>query len=185
MHSIVYSLVLIFIFFKINETVAAENGYVFTDYNELIPPCKNASEIVPTNSSCAEFVNYRMPDYNRGSTDLSRIRDMILKTEAILRAVANEKCVKAVKKYLCMSSYPFRCNDDFIEAGGKELAVACNESRKDCSGLNTTLPYQFLNCSHVTNNPAFQKRFPRKIMCVAFPELNDDPFSCEANYKVH
>ncbi|XP_028399114.1 uncharacterized protein LOC114522582 [Dendronephthya gigantea] len=179
MFSIVSTFIFISIGFK--ATLAAENGYVVADITETIPPCKDASKIIPSNDTCAGIVTYQMPDFSGfpNAPDLSFIRGLIPIINKTLAMVgANATCRDAYKKYFCQLGYPFHCDEDSIGANVDELTTTCKAAGKECpASLHS-------NCSDVTDNPALKQRFPRKATCVPFPELKNDPYSCEGNYKV-
>ncbi|XP_028399116.1 uncharacterized protein LOC114522583 [Dendronephthya gigantea] len=179
MFSIISTFIFISIGFK--ATLAAENGYVLSDITETTPPCKDASKIIPSSDTCAGIVTYQMPDFSKFQykPDLSSIRNLIPTIDESLKKVgANAKCRDVYKKYFCQLGYPFHCDEDSIGANVDELTATCKAAGKECpASLNT-------NCSIITDNPDLKQRFPRKATCVPFPELKNDPYSCEGNYKV-
>ena len=84
------------------------------------------------------------------------------------------------------AAYPFRCDDKYFEVDSNELMASCNESKKKCSSLNEEMRNSFFKCSTIASNPNYQHKMPRarKLNCKDFPTLNNDPYPCDANYKV-
>ncbi|XP_028399105.1 uncharacterized protein LOC114522575 [Dendronephthya gigantea] len=180
MFSIVSTFIFISIGFK--ATLAAKNGYVVVDITETTPPCKDASKIIPSNDTCAGIVTYKMADFTGfpNAPDLSYIHGVIPTINETLTMVgANATCRDAYKKYFCQLGYPFHCDEDSIGANVDELTATCEDVGEECPAS------LHINCSDVANNPGLTQRFPRKAKCVPFPELKNDPYSCETNYKVY
>ena len=169
------------IFFTVETTLAAENGYILFETPNIT--CKDPSS---AKSPCSSVLNYKIPESSNDSfiPDLSYLANLIPNTTELLNSSAGEQCSKAGAKYLCQVAYPFRCDDEYIEVDGKEQLASCNESRKNCSSLTKQIRDAFFNCSIIASNPNYQHKIPRKLNCEAFPALNDDPYNCNANYKV-
>ena len=181
MDSIVRLSALFCIFFAIKTTLAAENGYILFETPNIT--CKDPSS---AKSPCSSVLNYKIPETRNDSfiPDISHLANLIPNTAAILNSSAGEQCSKAGTKYLCQAAYPFRCDDEYIEVDGKEQLGSCNKSRQNCSSLKKELRDAFFNCSIIASNLNYQHKIPRKLNCEAFPTLTDDPYSCDANYKV-
>ena len=182
MYFIVSSVVLLYIYFAIESTTATENGYIVAELPEI--PCKDPSSAIP---ACSGSLGYNIPDFKNypNFPDLSKTREKtVARAKLLFGILGNQKCSKAGMKYVCERMYPFRCRDTNVEADGKELEATCNEGRNDCSGLKATLRDSIFKCSGIANDPTWKKKIPRKLTCVDFPVLNNDPYSCEANYKV-
>ena len=179
---VVASVMMLFICFAVESTKAAENGYIVAELPEI--PCKDPSTAM---SACSNSLDYKIPDLKNlpQFPDLSDARKVIVTYGvALFDLLGDEKCTKAGTKYLCEAAYPFRCGDEYVEVDGKEIADTCNEGKKDCSSLNGTIQATLFNCSALLSDPNLQAKLPRKYMCSTFPVLNNDPYSCKANYKV-
>lgn len=181
MDTIVRLSVLFCTFFAVKITLASENGYILFETANIT--CKDPSS---AKSPCSSVLDYKIPESSNDSfiPDLSSLSNLIPTTTQILNASAGEQCSKAGAKYLCQAAYPFRCDDEYIEVDGKEILASCNESRKNCSRLGKEARDAMFNCSIIASNLIYQQKIPRKINCEAFPTLNDDPYTCDANYKV-
>ena len=173
------------IFFAIKTTLAAGNGYII--FENLNVTCKNQSS---AKSPCSSVLDYKIPELESSNDssipDLSYLANLIPNTTQMLNSSAGEQCNRAGTKYLCQVTYPFRCDDEYIEVGGKEQMASCNEGRKICnsSSLKEEIRDAFFNCSIIASNPYNQLKIPRKPNCKAFPSLTDDPYSCNTTYKV-
>ena len=178
MDSIVRSLVLFCICFLVDTAFAKENGYIYFEVANV--SCKDPSSI---KSPCSSVLDYKIPDGNNDSfiPDPSSIAGNIL---TLSNSKGGKQCSKVGTKYFCEAAYPFRCDDEYIEVDRNELLAKCNESRKKCSRLNANIRDSLFNCSIIAANPDYQLKVPRKLNCEGFPVLNDDPYACNANYKV-
>ena len=179
---VVASMMMLYICFAAESTTAAESGYIVTEFPEI--PCNDPSTAI---STCSNSLDYKIPDFKNYPQipDFSDFRKQIVALGVLaFTLLGDEKCTKAGTKYLCEAAYPFRCGDEYVEVDGKEIADTCSEAKKDCSSLNATMQATLFNCSAVLSDPTLQAKLPRKLMCSAFPVLNNDPYSCEANYKV-
>ena len=178
---VVASMMMLYICFAVESTTAAESGYILTELREI--PCKDSSTAM---SACSNSLDYKIPDFKNYPQipDFSDARKVIAFGIALFNLLGDEKCTKAGTKYLCEAAYPFRCGDEYVEVDGKEVADTCNKGKKDCSSLNATVLAKLFNCSAALSDPTLQAKLPRKLMCSAFPVLNNDPYSCETNYKV-
>ena len=183
MDSIVRSSVLFCICFLVDTAFATENGYIYFEVANVT--CKDPSSIKPP---CSSVLDYKIPDVNNDSfiPDYSRFASNISDITKLLNSTGGEQCSKVGTKYICEGAYPFRCEDEYVEVDRNELLAACNESTKSCSStsrLNATRVVWF-NCSFIAANPYYQLKIPRKLNCEGFPDLNDDLYTCDANYKV-
>ena len=178
---VVSSVMMFYICFAVESTTAAKNGYIVAEHPEI--PCKDSSTAI---AACSGSLDYKIPDFKNfpDAPDLSEARKVIALGVRAFGVLGDEKCAKAGTKYLCEGAYPFRCGDTYLEVDGNGLAATCKEANKSCSALNATIRASMFNCSATANNPALQQKLPRKLICTAFPVLKDDPYSCEANYKV-
>ncbi|XP_028399145.1 uncharacterized protein LOC114522609 [Dendronephthya gigantea] len=181
MFSIVSTFIFISIGFKATLALAAKNGYVVADIIEKPPPCKDASKIIRRGDTCAGIVTYKMADFSGipNAPDVSSIRAIIPTIDNTLKMVgANATCRNVYKKYFCQLGYPFHCDEKTIQANVDELTASCKGVGKQCSAR------LHQNCATVIDNPAFKRRYSRKGTCVPFPELKNDSYPCERNYKV-
>ena len=183
MYLVISSVLFLYICFAVETTFEAENGYIVFEMPEI--PCKDPSSAIP---ACSGSLDYSIPDLSNilNATNLNATKSFSQSLALLLHLLGNttKKCSKAGTKYLCERAYPFRCKDAYVEADPKEMVATCNEGRKDCSSLNATLRDSLFNCSDLANAPYLQTKIPRKIPCNVFPVLKNDPYSCEANYKV-
>ena len=183
MDSIVRSSVLFCICFLVDTTFATENGYIYFEVANVT--CKDPSSIKPP---CSSVLDYKIPDVSNDSLipDLSSFVSNISDITESLNSTGGEQCSKVGTKYICEAIYPFRCEDEYIKVDRNELLAKCNDSTKSCSStsrLNATRDV-FFNCSIIAVLPYYQLKIPRKLNCEGFPALNDDPYTCDANYKV-
>ena len=180
MYSIISSVVMLYICFAVDTILAAENAYIVVELPDI--PCKDPSSAI---STCSGSLGYNIPDFSNfpNPPDFSTVRNNIPYV-VILFGLHGEKCSKAGTKYFCQIAYPFRCKDAYVEIDLKELEASCDEGRKGCSSLNATYRDSLFNCSSLANDTNLQTKIPRKVACNVFPILKNDPYSCEANYKV-
>ena len=185
MYLIIRTVIILYICFAIETILAAENGYIL---KELDIQCVKPTSAV--SSTCSGFINYNIPDLNSlrktsGSSTSARVAlfntSFINSAGQILRRFG-EKCSNAGVKYFCEVAHPFRCEDEYLRVDVKELQARCNEARKDCSKFSKL--NSVFNCTAIENIFRFQHQIPRKLVCADFPNLKDDPFTCDANYKV-
>lgn len=165
-------------------TFATGNGYIVFELEKIT--CKNSSGAI---RPCSSFLNYNIPDFTNTSffaniSGLLDSRKSILTAISFLKALGSEECSKSGTKYLCEVAYPFRCEDEYIDVDTIKILSTCNESRKNCSSLETSYLHSFFNCSSTAANYKNVEKIPRKLNCKEFPELKDDPYTCAANYKV-
>ena len=182
MDSIVRLSALFCIFFAIKITLAAKNGYI--DETTVNIACKDPSS---AKSPCSSVLDYKIPESSNDSTipDFSYLASGIHnKIQILINSSAGEQCSKGGEKYLCQEAYPFRCYDEYLEVDRDELLTSCNESRKNCSSITEEIRDAFFNCSTIASNPNYQHKILRKLNCEVFPALNNDPYPCDANYKV-
>ncbi|CAB3997375.1 ---NA--- [Paramuricea clavata] len=175
--------VLLYIFcFAVDTTLAAGNAYIVVELPDI--PCKDPSSAIP---ACSGSLDYKIPDFSNvpNAANLSEARKIIAVGITVFHLLGNKECSRAGTKYLCEGAYPFRCKDAYVEVDLNEIVTTCNEGRKDCSSLNSTLLDSLFNCTDLANTPYLQQtKIPRKISCNVFPVLKNDPYSCEVNYKV-
>ena len=183
MYSIVNAAILFHISFAIETTLAAENGYIVSELNiQCQEPTTNA-----VSSTCVGFVDYNIPDLNTfpKSSGLSNFSlfntSKIIQLGQALRPFG-ESCSNAGVKYFCEAAHPLRCEDQYIRVDLNELQATCNKAKEECFSFPGA--DKAFNCSLITIHPALQQNIPRKLVCGAFPVLKNDPFTCEANYKV-
>ena len=170
--------------FAIETTLAAENGYILEELPHI--PCKDSSSAIP---ECSGSLDYKIADTSNISnvpqSELEETRKNISQTIQDISRFADDKCIKGVTRYLCQTQYPFRCTEAYAEINGKKIVDTCEKARKNCTSLQAFIRDSILNCSVFANNPLSQmSKIPRKLVCGDFPALKNDPYSCDANYKV-
>ena len=183
MYLIIRAVFLLYICFVIETILAAENAYIV---NELDIQCVKPTSVV--SSTCSGFINYNVPDFNSLpktsslSTSGALFNTSFINSYGEILRPFGKKCSNAGVRYLCEAAHPFRCEDEYLRFDVKELQATCNEARKDCS--NYSQVNSIFNCPAIENTFRFQHQIPRKLVCGNFPNLKDDPFTCDANYKV-
>lgn len=184
MYAIVSSIFVFYIFYTVpGRTLATENGYILYEVEKIV--CKNSSSAI---SECSGFLDYDIPDLSNVSfsASLSGLYDFRKQIPVMINSLKllGEQCSKSGTKYLCNAFYPFRCEGEYIEVDTKTLLAACNDSRRDCSLLDASILDAFFNCSSILVHYNKVPKIPRTLNCEEFPELENDPYTCTANYKV-
>ena len=182
MYSIKTSVILFTYFsvFAFETVFAAENGYIITE----VIPCEE-----PT-ATCSGSIDYKVPDISKvpnGKQMQSFFpvnNSIISNTTSTLEKLGNQQCSKSGKKYLCEAANPFRCEEEYVGIDTKELTSTCRQARESCSAINATSQYRYFDCSNIENYYGMIPKIPRKLTCLDFPALKNDPFTCDANYKV-
>ena len=184
MCAIISSIFVFYIFYTVpRKTLATENGYILYEMENIV--CKNSSSAI---SECSGFLDYDIPDLSNTSysVNLSGIYDFRKRIPFITSSLKlfGEQCSKSGAKYLCNTVYPFRCEGEYIRVDTKAHLAACNDSRKDCSLLDAYTRDTLFNCSSILVQYSNGPTLPRTLNCAEFPELENDPYTCTANYKV-
>ena len=184
MYSLVSSVALLYFCFTIETTLAAENGYIVTEYPHI--DCKDSSSTIP---ECSSSLDYKIADIsnipNVSLSELEESRKSIGRVIQNISKFADDQCAKGITKYMCETVYPFRCTEAYVEVSGKKIADTCEEAKTNCASLPVEVRDSILNCSVFANNPLSHiPKIPRKLVCGDFPTLKNDPYSCDIRYKV-
>ena len=172
--------------FAIETSLAAKNGYIVTEYPHIA--CKDPSSAIP---ECSSSLDYKIADISNNpdvsQSELEESRKTII-NQIIQRSIsanADDKCIKGIRRYICQTQYRFRCTEAYAEVNGKKIADTCEKARTNCTNLQADIRDSILNCSEFAINPLSpMSKIPLKLVCGDFPALKNDPYSCEAKYKV-
>ena len=180
MYLLITSVASFYFCFAIETTLAAENGYIVVEYPHIA--CRDPSSAIP---ECSGTLDYKIADIsnnpNVSQSELEESRKIIVNQtiQQSISANADDKCIKGITRYTCQTQYRFRCTEAYAEVNGKKIADTCEKARKNCTSLRANIRDSILNCSEFAINP-----LPRKPVCGDFPALKNDPYSCDAKYKV-
>ena len=192
MHLIKSPLAILFIYisaFAFETTFATKNGYILQELDSI--PCQEPTASV-VSETCTSSIDYKIPDLSKvpNGTQIQSgfdlVKSLIPVATAAFDILGNNRCSGAGTKYLCDLAHPFHCEEEYVRIYTKDLLGLCRDATELCSALNATYRHLFFNCSNIENNFGLGSipKIPRKLNCVDFPALKDDPFTCDANYKV-
>ena len=183
MYSILSAAIVFYISFAVGTILAADDGYIVAEMNI---PCEDPTASL-VSRNCLGYVNYKISDFSKTpfGSNLSAILDTYKKSvdnvTQNLDFLENKQCSDAGRRYFCEATYPLRCDDDYVKIDVKAMQSTCSQGVEFCSEVEKAF-----NCSALSDieKSGIQLKFRRTFPCVDYPTLNDDPFTCEADYKV-
>ena len=173
-------ILLVYLCFTLKTISAQEKGYLVSELPDIA--CNDPSNVI---SQCSGLLNHKIADLgsilpSNVTSKLADIKRIILQLYLV---ISSQECIDVGKKYLCELAYPYRCFEKYYGISD-EINARCTKARAACSShLNVSYVKPYLDCARI-GNKFLKDKIPREPLCVSFPVVSNDPYSCEINFKV-